>query len=377
MSLKSIALQSLRIAHNAAGHLPPIGSIRPVRGTFSAYERLLRGELEGSVLAERQEPGACPPGSMTERASFRQHDHQPWPIFWTKTDDARLVGRMLHWRDAQDRICSEGVYHMPARRRLSEDKWSAQMLLPTPLPLPGAWTSVLSNWNDGRNYFHWLLDGLTRLAVREKLPEATKILIPANPPGFVAETLRLLNLEDQSVPAPAECVQPERFYFCSPTAMTGVLNPLGFDWLREKFSPHFAEPDSGSPVFLTRRGASRLPDNLAQIEAHFTSRGFRIIDCGKLSVLEQIRALSGASTIAGLHGAAMTNLLWARPGTPVLELFQPTFLNACYEQIAFHGQLDYTHLVLDGDGPLRAIEEWLETEVGIRVSGVKNQRAEI
>ena len=31
----------------------------------------------------------------------------------------------------------------------------------------------------------------------------------------------------------------------------------------------------------------------------------------------------------------MTNLPWANPETPVLEFFQPGYLNACYEQIAF------------------------------------------
>ena len=296
---------------------------------------------------------------MTERAAFRQHDHQPWPVFWTKSEDARLVGKPLHWRDPQDRICLEGVYHMPERRRISEDKWSAQMLVPEPIPLPGAWTSLLSNWNDGRNYFHWMLDGLTRLQVRDMLPEATRILIPAEPSGFVTETLVLLGIADLAVPAPAECLSPERYYFCAPTAMTGVLNPLGFDGLRERFSHHFSERASGRPVFLTRRGGNRIPENLAEIEALFEAAEYDIVDCGAITVLEQIRRISAAPAVAGLHGAAMTNLLWARPGTPVLEIFQPTYLNACYEQIAFQGGLHYSHLIIEGDNPLPAIGKWL------------------
>ena len=359
MSLKSTALWALNTAHKVAALLPSYGSFRPLRGNFSAYQELKEGKLQGNLITECQPIGTCPPGSMTEQAAFRQHDHQPWPIFWVRSDDARLVGRMLHWRDARDRICLEGVYQLPARRRLSEDQWHAQMIIKEPVKLSGAWTSVVSNWNDGKNYYHWLLDGLTRLAVRDRLPETTKILIPANPSGFVAETIRLLGLENQAVPAPAECVQPERFYFCAPTAMTGVWNPHGYQWLREKFSPHFAEAGSGPPVFLTRRGASRLPENLTEIEALFFSAGFRIIDCGSMSVHEQILALSGAPKVAGLHGAAMTNLLWARPRTHVLELFQPGYLNACYEQIAFQGQLDYSAQVLDDGSPLRIIEDWL------------------
>lgn len=358
MSIKSTALWALKTAHKVAALLPSCGSFRPLRGNFSAYQELKEGKLQGKLITECQPIGNCPPGSMTERAAFRQHDHQPWPIFWTKSTDARLVGRMLHWRDARDRICLEGVYHLPARRRLSEDKWHAQMIIKEPVKLPGAWTSVVSNWNDGKNYYHWLLDGLTRLAVRDRLPETTKILIPADPSGFVAETIRLLGLENQAVPAPAECVQPERFYFCAPTAMTGVWNPHGYQWLREKFSPHFAGAGSGPPVFLTRRGTSRLPSNLGEIEGYFSSKGFRILDCGSLSVLEQIRAVSGAPAVAGLHGAAMTNLLWARPGTPVLEIFQPNFLNACYEQIAYQVGHSYQYHIINDEYLPQALTQW-------------------
>jgi hypothetical protein len=54
----------------------------------------------------------------------------------------------------------------------------------------------------------------------------------------------------------------------------------------------------------------------------------------------------------------MTNLVWARPETPVLELFQPTFLNGCYEQIAFQGELDYTPVILEDREPLSRISDW-------------------
>jgi hypothetical protein len=336
-----------------------VGRFRPVRGTFSAYERLLGGELEGSVLAERQEVGACPPGSMTELAKFRQHDHQPWPVFWTRADNASLVGRQHLWRDPNDMLCAEAVYNHPAILRLGEDRWGAQLFLSKPVHLEGAWTSLASRWNEGGNYFHWLLDGLTRLLVRETLPEPTHILLPFRAPRFVDETMDLLGLGGQAHRTKHSSLQPERYYFCAPTAMTGVFNPLGFDWLRRKFSPYFGQRGSGSPVFLTRRASTRIPENISEIERMFSSAGFEVVDCGAIPVVEQIKKLSVAPAVAGLHGAAMTNLLWANPGSSVLEFFQPGYRNACYEQIAFQGQLNYTHHVLEGQNPLRAIEEWL------------------
>jgi Glycosyltransferase 61 len=365
-SLKYIALKGFKLSQFIVMRLPSIGRFQPLRGEFSAYELLRQNQIDGEVILERQDPGVCMAGSMTELALFEQNDHQPWPIFWTKAKNALLVGKLLHWRDDRDRICLEGIYNSVSKGSFLKDEWSGQLLHAQPENLPGAWTSLLSNWNDGKNYYHWILDGLTRLAVRDLLPEPTTILIPSNSPKFVTDSLRLLGLEDQTFIAPNHPVRLERYYFCSPTSMTGVWNPFGYHWIREKFSHIYAEPESGPPIFMTRRSATRVPGNLDEIEKLFRSAGFSIIDCGELSISEQIIALSGAPAVAGLHGAAMTNLLWVRKDTPVLELFQPNFLNACYEQIAIHGGLDYEFSILAGDEDCLMIHEWLTRRCLIR-----------
>lgn len=356
---RSLALGLARNFDRLAAHLPQVGEFRPLRGSFSALEELRAGRLTGGLLVEHQTAGPCPGGSITARCGMRQHDHQPWPVFWTRSDEARLVGHLLHWRDPMDRICLEGCYHFPSRIRLGEDRLLAQLMVPSGTALPGAWTSIASNWGDGRNYFHWLTDNLTRLWVRDQLPEATRILIPASTARYIRESLEILGIADLCEAREDACLRPERFYFCSPLAMTGVWNPLGWDWLRQAFSKSFRPPGAGRSVFLTRRASSRVPEELERIEATLQDAGFDIVDCGKLGFREQIEATSGAPAIAGIHGAAMTNILWARPGTPVLEIFQPAYLNACYEQIAFQGGLDYSALVLEGADPVANIEDWL------------------
>jgi capsular polysaccharide biosynthesis protein len=140
--------------------------------------------------------------------------------------------------------------------------------------------------------------------------------------------------------------------------MTGAYNPYGFTWLREKFAPYFQSGATGKAVFLTRRRARRTPNHLAEIENIFSKRGFLIVDCGAFSVKEQIRIVSSATAIAGLHGAAMTNLLWARPKTPVLEIFSPNWLNAVYEQIALHGGLDYSAHIIEQSKCFSFFDGW-------------------
>jgi len=355
---KMLLFRGVKLMDRVSSKLPPIGSFQPLRGNFSAIDLLDQGSLQGELIARSQVPGPCPPGSMTERAGMRQHDHQPWPVFWVRSDDARLVGRMLHWRDPQDRLCSEGVFHLHERRRFGEDGIFAQIFVPEAKFLPGAWTSIASNLGDGSNYFHWMLDNLTRLRVRESLPEPTRILLPQGCHRFIAETIEMLGLQDEVDFPAAKCLQPERFYFCSATSMTGVWNPMGFDWLRQKFASFRASVASGKPVFFTRRGSARVPPDLARIEETFSQHGFDIVDCGMLSVKEQIQLSSQASAIAGLHGAALTNLLWALPGTPILEMFTAGYLNACYEQIAFQGCLDYKAHILSSEADIHALRKW-------------------
>jgi capsular polysaccharide biosynthesis protein len=170
----------------------------------------------------------------------------------------------------------------------------------------------------------------------------------------------MLGITDQTLTPDDECVTPERYFFCSPTAMTGAWNPLGWDWLRNKFSPYFGSPNSGQPIFFTRRGSTRTPQNISEIEEIFASYNFLILDCGNISVKEQIRLSSIAPFIAGIHGGAMTNILWSQPKTRVLELFNQNYTNACYEQIAFQGKLNYKYLILNHSNSLSEIKMWLK-----------------
>lgn len=361
--LKSRPSQARDVAFHAVDRLmallPTCGQFHPPKGYFSALQQLERGLLKGHVLLDHQPSGDCPSGSMTEKCGMRQHDYQPWPVFWTLAEDARLVGRLRQWRDRDGQVCLEDNYGRARRNWAKEGGFWSQVWLDEPERLEGAWMSPLSIWSDGKNYYHWLTDSLTRLMLREQLPEPTKILVPENPARFVTETLDLMGLSDLCEAPKNRNLLPERFYFCAPSAMTGAHNPIGYDWLRKTFKSHMGTAGSGSPVFFTRRSGTRVPPLLESLEDFFGSAGFEIVDCGQLTVREQIRVTSSAPAIAGIHGAAMTNLLWAARGTRVIELFQPDFLNACYEQIAFQGGLDYSWQIMDEVLPVAALEHWL------------------
>lgn len=354
--IKTGMLMLLRGLDLAISKLPHLGRFQPLRGSFSAFTALQQGNLTGALILSAQPSGPYPDGSITARCGMSQHDYQPWPIFWTLHPKAHLTGPRGFLRNHAHEICSEAIYHAYERRRICASERSAQTWLPKPTFLAGPWVSLASNWMDGRNYYHWMCDGLTRLALLDHLPEPAQILLPPNPPRFVTETIELLGLSHRTHYQALDHCIAERFYFCSPTAMTGAWNPFGYSWLQQQFGSLKNATPNGKPVFFTRRGVTRLPQHLQEIETRFADAGFLILDCGTLTVKEQMFLSSSAPAIAGIHGAAMTNLLWAHPHTPALELFSPTFLNGCYEQIAFHGKLSYTALILDDGCQLDLLE---------------------
>jgi capsular polysaccharide biosynthesis protein len=61
---------------------------------------------------------------------------------------------------------------------------------------------------------------------------------------------------------------------------------------------------------------------------------FEVVDPGRMSVVQQIRAFAQAELIVAPHGAALANLAFASPGAAVIELLAPDFVQGCYWKLA-------------------------------------------
>jgi hypothetical protein len=352
-------LLATRIGASFLSYLGPIGRFQPLRGYFSAYQLLKKKKISGAILKERQSTRADIAASINERAGYNQHAPEAWPIFWTLSENSRLTGQYLLWRDYESKGCLEASYGFTKRMNIRSQRFFDNAYLDKPEKLSGAVTSLLTNWTSGNNYYHWIIDALPRLAIRESLPETTRIIIPNSSMRFVQESISLLGLEDLCIIPTSNHLICERFYFISPTAQTGHWNPFAYDWLRRKFSTYFSSSSSISRLFFTRKGCKRIPNNIGEIEALFERNGFYIVDAGKLTMIEQIALSSSARCIAGLHGAAMTNLIWSKKQIPILEIFESTYLNACYENIAVYNECYYHYIFCDISDAQHHITQWI------------------
>ncbi len=85
--------------------------------------------------------------------------------------------------------------------------------------------------------------------------------------------------------------------------------------------------------------------NHAEIEAMLAPLGFATIVPGRLAFAEQIAAFRDATHVVAPHGAGLANILFAAPGTHVLEVFHPHYGTWAYAIAAAALGLDYASLV--------------------------------
>jgi len=360
-NIRQLSIKAYRIIIGLLIHIGPIGRYRPPNGNFLAYRLLDEAQNKGKIVTASQQPRSKNKDSICDLAKLGQHAAEPWPIFWLRASNASLIGDSLIWRNSKDQICLEQCYGFELEMSIRNSKFIRNSFLENATLLNGSTTSLLTNWTQGTNYYHWIVDALPRISMLEYAPSDTRIIIPSAGAGFVDESMELLDLGDRCIKIESNHVICENFYFMSPTAQVGHWNPYAYSWLQNVFKKHFSKEIPNRRIFFTRRGNRRVPKNIRLIEKLFKKNGFDIIDCGAHPLLQQIQISSSAICVAGIHGAAMTNLLWTPHGIPILEIFESNYLNACYENISIHNSSNYAYIFHDFvDAPQR-IEAWISS----------------
>ncbi|TBR25247.1 MAG: glycosyltransferase family 61 protein, partial [Reyranella sp.] len=85
---------------------------------------------------------------------------------------------------------------------------------------------------------------------------------------------------------------------------------------------HRVRDQSGELLYVSRNESSmRRILNENDLLPGLRDMGFRIVAPGKLSLNEQIEAFRNARVVLSPHGAGLTNILFCRPNTTLVEIF--------------------------------------------------------
>lgn len=185
------------------------------------------------------------------------------------------------------------------------------------------------------NYYHFLLDVLPRFGVfQDTMPGRTAdaLYVPAGA-AWQRDLLAMAGLDGHTIIATGKhrAIRAERLVVpCLPNPLE-VAPQATIDWLRAHLPPQ-GEGDWPKRIYVSR-GTAPNTRRVIQEEALMRlleERGFVHLDPLSLSVRDQIDQYHAAEVIVAPHGAALTNLVFARPGVKVLEIFPASYVNQAF-----------------------------------------------
>jgi capsular polysaccharide biosynthesis protein len=101
------------------------------------------------------------------------------------------------------------------------------------------------------------------------------------------------------------------------------------EFVRRTFLSEDARSRKDTPptrLFISREHSRRRIGNEAELSRFLHAEGFVNVILENHTVREQAALFDQAEIVVGFHGAGMTNVLFCRSGTKVVEIFNPDFI---------------------------------------------------
>jgi hypothetical protein len=219
---------------------------------------------------------------------------------------------------------------------------------------PGLYTSVFHfPWAETSNY-HWFLDCLPRVyALAQTIQEPCVFVISQQMPAFQRETLEFVLRDFPNFRI--EAIKKQEKWLCERFVLPSFVaaNSSGYlplevsGFLREQiFNGYNIEQKTPTRrIYLSRQHATkRRIKNEKDLLPILEKYGFEIVLPEKLSYRDQVRLFHEAAIIAGPHGAAFTNTLFAQKAT-VLELHPANAVKPHYFLLSKGLNLEYQYLI--------------------------------
>lgn len=279
--------------------------------------------LESPTAISRRRPGTVE-GGESHRAFTVERYHVHDEVFLARIPDAHILG-------------PSGVVITPDGGIVEESTWSwgwlerdralASWKLPRAVRREGIYYTIASLSSEG--YAHWLLDVLPRLYALDRVPaDETQIVVSRPLNSWQRESLAMMGLDQaQFVTLDCQHLQVDVLYFPSYLGGPGNPHPLACQWLRDKLLVARNPESQRRRLYVSRRRAGRRRIvNEIELEHILSQYDFEIIETENLSFRDEVELFSEAEAIVGVHGAGMTNALFAPPKCKVLEIFDPNHM---------------------------------------------------
>ena len=231
--------------------------------------------------------------------------------------------------------------------------------------LPGTTLSMLQLYPS--NFSHNLMQGLPRLDLFRRAVDfdaVDRVLMNYSAPQVTRDAIARVGFgPDRVVEVPDETptLVCERLLAATCLPQNGGTPPWALAFLRDLFAvtPSATSVSAPRRIFVVRGTSdARGVVNHEELAAVLAARGFTELSMDGLTRDEQTAAFAAADVVVAVHGAALANLVFARPGTRVIELVGANTLNWVYSPLSWAAGFEHDIVVGVEPTPSPAFWTW-------------------
>lgn len=237
-----------------------------------------------------------------------------------------------------------------------------------PLPEKIDGTVAVLTGLSGHNYYHWMVDILPRFALLQAsgldLSQVDWFLVNSIRQPFQRATLEALGVPLKQVIASDQHshIQAKQLVVPSFASSLGWLEPWALEFLRQQFLPLVERSSLPTPyperIYISRAQTThRRVLNETEVVEQLAAYGFVSIQLESLSFVDQIALFANARIIVTPHGGGLTNTVFCRAETTIIELVNLHYIRHYY--LVISQQLRLQHYLIAGEAftcdPLRQL----------------------
>ncbi len=208
---------------------------------------------------------------------------------------------------------------------------------------------VLDQWSSG--YFHWFTEVLPRIISGMEVNKEVKVLLPLHfkQYDFMLESLGALKTEAVFYDINQRIVVNKLF-------APSHLQPAQFDpeyilKVRDAFQPCVTSNLPEKKIYISRKKANRRKViNEQELHNMLIAYGFITVYMEELSFSNQQALMNETKILISNHGAGLTNMLFMKEGSTVIELKADTLdINNCFFNLATALNHQYYYTINQSD----------------------------
>ncbi len=210
----------------------------------------------------------------------------------------------------------------------------------------GTWVIDQKSWK----YFHWLTDCLQRILFAESNTNKFPILLSSNyfEYEYIKECLEILKIPYVKIDK-NKTYKVNDLIIAEHVAPSGNYNKDLILEVSEKLlgSVKDLNNNTETKIWVSRQNSQhRKIHNFEEIIPIIEANGFTIISFENYKLTDQINLVRKATTLAGLHGAGLTNMLFMKKGSKILEIRDKNDnKNNCYFTMASDLDLNFYYFL--------------------------------